>query len=82
MGIGLAILLLILAWRWRIRDLIKRVLIVLLVPVLHVYFLRRAENPIAFQQWTLVVVGVLFLFCLMKAIVWVKNTLHRKHPIA
>ncbi len=73
MEIGLVILLLFLAWRWRIRDLIKRVLIVLLIPFLHQYFLKRSEDPLVFQQWTLVVIGVVLLFCLMKAISWVKN---------
>lgn len=75
MEIGLVILLLFLAWRWRIRDLIKRVLIVLLIPFLHQYFLNRSEDPLVFQQWTLVILGVVLLFCLIKAISWVKNIL-------
>jgi hypothetical protein len=73
MGIGIAILLLILAWRWRLRDLIKRVLIVFLVPILHLYFLNKATNPIAFQQWTFVIIGILSVLCLVKLFGWLKR---------
>jgi hypothetical protein len=44
---------LFLLWRWRIRDLIKRAIILLSIPVLHMHFLKKAENPLAFQAWTL-----------------------------
>ncbi len=56
---------LVLLWRTRIRDLIKRVLILLSIPFLHVHFLKQSENPLVFQAWTLlgiVVILGIFLF--------------------
>jgi hypothetical protein len=44
MGCFLVLLLLVLAWKWRIRDLIKGLLILTAIPVLHVHFLNKAEK--------------------------------------
>ena len=52
MGYFLVLLLLVLAWKWRIRDLIKGLLILTAIPVLHVHFLNKAENPLVFQART------------------------------
>ena len=50
----LTLFILFLLWRWRIRDLIKRAIILLSIPVLHMHYLKKAESPLAFQAWTLV----------------------------
>ncbi len=55
----LTLFILFLLWRWRIRDLIKRTIILLSIPVLHMHFLKKAENPLAFQAWTLVGLALL-----------------------
>ena len=49
----LVLFVLMLLWKWRIRDLIKRALILLSIPFLHMHFLQKAENPLAFQAWSL-----------------------------
>jgi hypothetical protein len=51
-----------LAWKWGFRTVLRRALILLALPVLHVHFLRKAENPLAFQAWTLAVLLVLGIF--------------------
>jgi hypothetical protein len=49
----LVLFVLMLLWKWRIRDLIKRALILFSIPFLHMHFLQKAENPLAFQSWSL-----------------------------
>jgi hypothetical protein len=65
--------LLLLAWKWRLRDLVKRGLILVAIPVLHLYFLRRAENPLAFQAWTLAVLCGLLALGVYRAVRWFRS---------
>jgi hypothetical protein len=73
MAYVLILSLLLLAWKWRLRDLVKRLLILAALPILHVHFLRKAENPLAFQAWTLVVLCLLAAFGLYRAIRWIRS---------
>jgi hypothetical protein len=54
--------LLVLIVKWGFRNLLKRALLMVAVPVLHVHYLRQSENPLAFQGWTLVGVAALLLW--------------------
>ncbi len=67
---GLILLFLLLAWKWRLRDLIKRLLILASLPVLHVHFLKKAENPLAFQAWTLTVILVIAILAALRMVRW------------
>ena len=67
------LLFLVLAWKWRIRDLIKRMLILATIPLLHVHFLNKAENPLVFQAWTLFALLLLAVYGVYRAVKWVKE---------
>jgi hypothetical protein len=69
----LVLLFLVLAWKWRIRDLIKRLLILAAIPVLHVHFLNKAKNPLVFQAWTLLVLLLLAVYGVYRAVRWVRE---------
>ena len=43
------VLLLFLAWKWRLLDLLKRILFLGSLPFMHLYFLNRAEHPLVFS---------------------------------
>ena len=73
MTYGLILLVLLLAWKWRIRDLIKRLLILASLPVLHVHFLKKAENPLAFQAWTLVVICLIAFLGVLRMVRWLRS---------
>ena len=73
MTYGLILLFLLLAWKWRLRDLIKRLLILASLPVLHVHFLKKAENPLAFQAWTLAVILVLAILATLRMVRWLRS---------
>jgi hypothetical protein len=51
-----------LVWFWGFRVVIRRLLVLLGIPILHVHFLRKAEDPLAFQAWTLLVLAALLLW--------------------
>lgn len=51
-----------LVWFWGFRVLIRRVLVLLAIPILHVHYLRKAEDPLAFQAWTLLVIAALLIW--------------------
>ena len=67
------LVILMLAWKWRLRDLIKRLLILAAIPVLHVHFLNKAENPLAFQAWTLLALAVLAAYGVYRTVRWVRS---------
>ena len=67
------LVILMLAWKWRLRDLIKRLLILAAIPVLHVHFLKKAENPLAFQAWTLLALAVLAAYGVYRTVRWVRS---------
>ena len=67
------LVILMLAWKWRLRDLIKRLLILAAIPVLHVQFLKKAENPLAFQAWTLLALAVLAAYGVYRTVRWVRS---------
>ena len=69
----LVLLFLVLAWKWRIRDLINRLLILAAIPVLHVHFMNKAENPLVFQAWTFLVLFLLAGYGVYRAVKWVKE---------
>ena len=64
----LVMLFLVLAWKWRIRVLIKRLLILAAIPVLHVHFLNKATNPLVFQAWTLLALLLLAAYGVYRAV--------------
>jgi hypothetical protein len=51
-----------LVWFWGFRVVIRRLLVLLAIPILHVHYLRKAEDPLAFQAWTLLVLAALLLW--------------------
>jgi len=67
------LVILMLAWKWRLRDLIKRLLILAAIPVLHVQFLKKAENPLVFQAWTLLALAVLAAYGVYRTVRWVRS---------
>ena len=67
------LLFLALAWKWRIRDLIKRLLILAAIPLLHVHFLNKAENPLVFQAWTLFGLLLLAVYGVYRAVKWARE---------
>ena len=69
----MTLIILMLVWKWRFRDLIKRLLILAAIPVLHVHFLNKAENPLVFQAWTMIVVVILAAYGLYRAVRWVRS---------
>ncbi len=73
MTYGLILLFLLLVWKWRLRDLIKRLLILASLPVLHVHFLKKAENPLVFQAWTLAVILVLAILGTLRMVRWLRS---------
>jgi hypothetical protein len=70
---GLVMLLLFLAWKWRLRDLLKRMLIIASIPFTHLYFLNRAENPLVFQAWTLFFLLVLLMLLVYRIVRWLRG---------
>jgi hypothetical protein len=69
----MTLIILMLAWKWRIRDLIKRLLILASIPVLHVHFLNKAENPLVFQGWTMLVLVILAAYGVYRTVRWVRS---------
>jgi hypothetical protein len=69
----MTLIILMLAWKWRIRDLIKRLLILAAIPVLHVHFLNKAENPLVFQGWTMLVLVILAAYGVYRTVRWVRS---------
>jgi hypothetical protein len=51
-----------LVWFWGFRVVIRRLLVLLAIPILHLHYLRKAEDPLAFQAWTLLVLAALLLW--------------------
>jgi hypothetical protein len=51
-----------LVWFWGFRVVIRRLLVLLAIPIMHVHYLRKAEDPLAFQAWTLLVLAALLLW--------------------
>lgn len=67
------LVILMLAWKWRLRDLIKRLLILAAIPVLHIQFLKKAEDPLVFQEWTLLALAVLAAYGVYRTVRWVRS---------
>jgi hypothetical protein len=53
--------------------LIKRLLILAAIPVLHVHFLNKAENPLVFQGWTMLVLVILAAYGVYRTVRWVRS---------
>ena len=70
---GLVLLFLFLAWKWRIRDLLKRIIILAALPFVHLYFLNRAENPLAFQAWTIFFLLILLVLLGYRLFKWFRG---------
>ena len=67
------LVILMLAWKRRLRDLIKRLLILAAIPVLHIQFLKKAEDPLVFQEWTLLALAVLAAYGVYRTVRWVRS---------
>lgn len=73
---ALVMLLLFLAWKWRLRDLLKRILIIGSLPFIHLYFLNRAENPLVFQAWTIFFLVILLILSVYRVVRWIRSLRH------
>ena len=70
------VLLLFLAWKWRLLDLLKRILFLGSLPFMHLYFLNRAEHPLVFQLWTIVFLPFLLILSVYRGVRWIRSMRH------